>query len=120
MKRKFKPVVGLAVAAMIGTAYAQCYYSVTGVCADTSVLLDVFPLSCGNREVHPKTNWSAADIATTTPQSGQTGRSWTKSANCCGTATYLDCSGHYQDINNWCINGQYQTPDPAASTCSSE
>lgn len=116
MTRKLKPVLGLAVAALIGTAYATCYVGVTGVCVSAGEWLETLPLECGDRDVTAKNDWGALDMIDFQyhPGSGRTG---IKPKDCCGTATYTDCTGHPQDIQNYCSRNSYWAPDPAQPSC---
>ncbi len=119
MKTKLKLVLGLATAGLVSVSYATCWWGINNICAHTTDVLEVFHLTCGDRNVTPKTDWTVTDWATTTPQSSA-GRLGTITGNCCGTATYIDCNGHPQDINNYCDpNRAYTAWDPSAGSCHS-
>jgi len=101
MTKKLRPVLGLAVAGLVGTAYATCYYQITNVCVTGGTQVGWFP-DCFH-PIYAQADWTAQDWATT--GNGSNGHIGTKSAICHGAASYTDCQGFNHTYPDY-------TPDP--------
>ena len=120
MTKKLKPVVGLAVAGLIGTTYATCYWSVTHLCVSGGTQVGAFG-SCFH-PIYAQGDWFVYDWASTIGSG--TGHQSLKSPQprCSGQASYTDCQGFNHTIQSYTPDpgwgAEYDAPDPASPTCS--
>ncbi len=121
-RRAFVPVAGLAVAGLVGVAYAQCYTHISAMCANTGDPVGTILLTCGRVPVRASQPWYVFDYAypMAPGQSGWGSDQFKLNEECTGPAWWTDCNSERQTDPNFPSDLSYTGLDTTSQPdCSS-